>query len=199
MQEKKYKMSYTAGALLLHESYVAVDTYFEVGSWTNAKKVIIEENRLQMRMTSSSKRVASEVIQRLKNLNDKQLSFFHTASRNDQASMLWIAICKNYKFIEDFAIEIIREKYLKMDYLLEDNDYEIFFYNKCEWHLELESLTVLTKKKAQQVLFKMLREADIIDTTNIILGAILSEEFIKLVREDKEATLAVFPLPANML
>jgi len=199
MEEKKYKLSYTAGALLLHESVIAVETYFEVGDWTKTKKMLIDENRLQMRMESSTRRIGGEVIQRLKTLTDNQLSFFQTASRRDQIAILWLSICKNYKFIADFAIEIIREKYLRMDYMLQYNDYEIFFYNKCEWHPELESLTDSTQKKVQQVLFKMLREADIIDASNIILGAILSDEFIELVKKDKKATLAVFPVPENIL
>lgn len=184
---------------MLHESTLAVDAFFETGSWDDARSLLVEENRLQMRMASSAKRVVREAVNRLKVLSEKQISFFRTASHNDKIALLWFALCKHYKFIADFAIEVVREKYLKLDYLLSREDYEKFFNDKAEWHPELERLTDRTQQELRQNLFRIMREAEIIDSNNTILSAILSKEFIELIKADKSGTLAVFPVPENLL
>lgn len=56
-------------------------------------------------MESSSKRILSEVVGRLKCLKMKELQFFIHADRVDKANILWIAVCKKYPLISDFAKE----------------------------------------------------------------------------------------------
>ncbi len=197
MKDSLYKLSYTAGALMLSESAVAVDAYAESGSWPEAKQLLVAENRLQLRMNSSATRVTREIINRLKNLTEPQLALFRQETRNNQINLVWLAICKQYRFISEFAVEVVREKLLKMDYLLARNDYETFFNNKAEWAPELDELKESTRHRARQILFKMLRDAEIINDSNMIMGAMLSPEFIEQVKADPHATLAIFPVPES--
>ena len=99
--------------------------------------------------------------------------------------MLWVAVCKRYSFIRDFAIEVIREKFLLMDYALTEEDYTIFFNTKAEWHEELEKLKSSTKKKLKQVLFRILREAEITSKMNIIRPSILTRRVAKTLFPNK--------------
>ncbi len=184
---------------MLSESIIAVEAYAETGSWTEAKQLLIDENRLQLRMNSSATRVTREIINRLKNLTESQLTLFQQGTLNDQTNLVWLALCKQYRFISEFSIEVVREKFLKLDYLLSRNDYEVFFNNKAEWATELEELKESTKKKATRVLFKMLRDAEIINDSNLIMGAMLSPKFIELVQGDPHSTLAIFPVPESLL
>ena len=184
---------------MLSESVIVVEAYAEAGNWTDAKQLLLAENRLQLRMNSSATRMTREIVNRLKNLTEPQLLLFRQGTLNDQTNLVWLAICKQYRFISEFAIEVIREKFLKLDYLLARNDYEIFFNNKAEWAPELEELKESTKKKATRVLFKMLRDAEIINDSNMIMGAMLSPEFIDLIQDDPHATLAIFPVPESLL
>lgn len=191
----EYKLSYTAGSLLLFESETIIEAYFETRDWTKAKKIVIEENRLQSRMQSSSKRILNEVVGRVKTLSNKELELFINSTQKDRVDILWYAICKKYPFIADFAVEVIREKYLTMDYLLTEDDYISFFSKKCEWHPEIEKLKESTKKKAQQVLFRILKEVDIIDKNNMILASLLNVEIAEVLKRESGSKLTIYPLP----
>lgn len=196
---EKYRLSFTSGALLANESSLALDAYCQTMDWSQARQLILDENRLQTRTIQSSKILLREIIGRLKTLTTSQIDFFKSASIQDQKSLLWFAICKHYKFIADFAIEVVREKYLRLDYILSRENYEKFFNDKAEWHPELEKLTERSKQELRKNLFRIMREAEIIDSNNTILGAILPKEFIDVIKDDPNGTLAVFPVPESLL
>ena len=190
----KYKMSFTVGGLFFQEAIIAIELYVKEKNWGKVKEKIIIENLFQARTSSSLERICREVISRLKLLSLKQLQIINEGSRQEQLQMLWIAACKRYVFIYEFAIEVIREKFLLMDYILNEDDYKIFFDTKEEWHEELENLKDSTKKKLKQVLFKILREAEIISEANIILPAILSKKMAKMLINDKSGAYRVLPV-----
>jgi len=195
----EYKISYTAGALLFQESLLAIQSYIQTKNWKKTQQILVNENLFQTRMISSANRIVRETIKRLQVLSEGQIQFFINASRRDQICLLWYAICKHYRFINDFAIEVIREKYLRFDYNLSENDYRVFFNAKSEWHLELEKLTASTQNKAKQILFRMLREAEIINSNNMIIGSLLSQDIKDLIKKDLNGTLAIFPVPESLL
>lgn len=197
--EEKYRLSFTSGALLANESSLVVDAYGQTMDWSRTRQLILDENRLQTRTIQSSKIILREIIGRLKTLTKSQIDFFRSASLLEQKSLLWFAICKHYKFIGDFAIEVVREKYLKLDYILSRENYDRFFNDKAEWHPELEKLTERSKQELRKNLFRIMREAEIIDSNNTIISAILSKEFIELIKADSDGTLAVFPVPESLL
>jgi hypothetical protein len=77
---------------------------------------------------------------------------------HEQKQLLWLAVCKRYAYIREFSVEVLNEKYLRLDYELTEFDYDVFFSRKADWHIELDKLTDSTRKKLKQVLFRMLRE-----------------------------------------
>lgn len=91
-------------------------------------------------------------------------------------------------------VEVVREKYLRMDLHLQLQDYEIFFETKAEWHEELEQLKSSTRAKFKQVLFKTMREAEILSQENMIIPGLLTEQLTKVIAMDEPALLAVFPV-----
>lgn len=190
----KYKMSFTVGGLFYQESIIAVDLYVKNKDWSKVLYKILEENLFQTRTESSLKRICRETISRLKLLSTDQLQIINKGSRQDQNQMLWIAVCMRYTFIHEFAIEVIREKFLLMDYALTEEDYTIFFDTKAEWNEELDNLKDSTKKKLKQVLFRMLKEAEITSDFNIILPAILSKKMAKILISDKSGAYRVLPV-----
>ena len=104
----KYKMSFTAGTLLFRESVIISDLYLETKDWSATKEKVITTNLLQSRTTSSSKRISTEAIGRLKCLNDDELDLLSIGEYQEQLEMVWLSICRQYPFIKDFAIEVIR-------------------------------------------------------------------------------------------
>ena len=194
MTQKKYIMSFTAGTLLYHESVKLAELYRDLQDWQIVKQRALDENLLQARTQSPAKRVCREVISRLKFLTDNERDLLLAGTRQEQNYLLWLAICKRYRFIRDFAVEVLREKYLRLDLVLTQEDYEIFFNIKAEWHDELENLAESTREKLRQVVMKMLREADLLTDHNTINPAILSQDFITTVYRDSKEYLAAFPV-----
>ena len=187
-------MSFGVGGLFYQEGITATEQYVRIKDWSNVRDKIIKENLFQTRTGSSLVRISREIISRLKTLSFEQLEIINQGSRQDQIQMLWIAACKRYVFIYEFAVEVIREKFLLMDYVLTEDDYTIFFDTKAEWHEEIENLKDSTKKKLKQVLFKILREAEITSDANIILPSILSKEMAKILLNDKSGVYRVLPV-----
>ena len=115
-------------------------------------------------------------------------------SSTDQCHILWAAVCKRYRFIHDFAVEVVREKFLGMDLVLTRDDYDAFFNQKAEWHEEMERIHESTRNKLRQVVFKMLREAELLSMKNVIIPVILSPVVQTNIQDDPDLTLAIFPL-----
>jgi len=114
--------------------------------------------------------------------------------RTEQLQMLWLAAAKRYQFIREFGEEIVREKYLKLDYLLSYDDFDSFFNAKAEWDDGLDGLSESTRKKIRQVLFRMLHEAEILTAGNMIVPTILGAETARVIQADDPALFAVYPI-----
>lgn len=187
-------MSFTSGALLRNESIVLTQLFLEMGNWESARVKAIAENRLRVRTLNASQRLSREVLSRLKLLTQTQLDIVIDGSRQDQGHILWLAVCKRYRFIRDFAAEVVREKFLRLDYDLSHDDYDRFFRSKAEWHSEVERVSAETRGKQRQVVFKMLREAELVTNSWHIPPALLSPRVVEAIRTDSPGCFTVFPV-----
>ena len=127
MVEQPYNMSFTAGGLLYHESLTVAALYDSLGAWDAVHARVIQDNLLKMRTHSAAQRIYREVASRLKNLTESQKALLLTGSHQEQGHMLWLAVCKRYRFIHDFATDVVREKFLRLDLALSYDDYDTFF------------------------------------------------------------------------
>ena len=186
-------MAFTTGGLFHCESVQLAMLYLELADWNLVREKVIAENVLQARTLNTSKRVCREIISRLQTLSSDELHFFVRGTHQEQIHLLWLAICRRYRFISDFAIEILRENYLAMKTSLTHEDFEAFFNRKSEWHEELEEIRPTTRNKLRQVLFRILRETDFLTADNTINPAMLSPGFLKVIRRNNGHDLLVFP------
>lgn len=187
-------MSFTAGGLLRQESLKLLERYAREGDWDMMREQVLEENLLQMRTLTAAKRVYREIVPRLQTLTPDALALLGTGNRHEQNHMLWLAVCKRYRFIYDFASEVVREKFLRLDLALTYDDYDIYFNNKAEWHPEVEGVAESTRKKQRQVVFKMLREAELLSSTDQIVPALLTPREQAVIAADDPAHFAIFPI-----
>jgi hypothetical protein len=193
MNQEKYIVSFTTGSLFHHESVTLAGLYLEHGHWKAVRDMVIKENILQARTLTSLERVCREIISRLKTLNTEELAFLTRASHQEQGYLLWLAICRRYRFIADFAIEVVRERYITLKADLTHEVFDSFFNHKSDWHPELEKIQPSTRKKLRQVLFRMLSEADLLTADNMIAPAMLSPELITLISRGNRQELSFFP------
>jgi hypothetical protein len=187
-------MSFTTGSLFHRESVKLAALYLDLGDWDSVRHKVITDNLLQTRTLNTLKRVCREIISRLKTLNLSELKFLLETSHQEQAYLLWLAVCRRYRFIADFAIEVLRERYITLKTDLNYEDFDSFFNQKSEWHSELDEVRPATRSKLRQVLFKILREADLLSANNIISAAMLSQQLIDLISHCSRREILYFPI-----
>jgi hypothetical protein len=192
MNQIKYLMSFTTGGLFYTESLSLLDLY--QGDWVRVYAQALEKNTLQTRVESTAKRVLREIIGRLKTLTDEELELLGVGSAGEQKYLLWLGVCRRYVFIHEFASEVIRERYLTLKHDVPAEEFEIFFNAKERWHEELEKIAVSTKDKLRTVLYKILRDAEIVDANKLILPAMLTDELIRVVAKHDVNDLMIFPV-----
>lgn len=169
MNIPQYKLTFTSGAALITESVIVAEIYNSLGNWPEVRAKVIQENSLQARTQSTLKKQLGEIIRRLKHLSEDQLKMLSTGEECDTKALIWLAICRQYAFISDFAKEVLVEQYETARYSLTTDDYESFFNSKADWHDNLDKSSKATKSKVRQVIFKMLRECNVINSNGEIV------------------------------
>ena len=175
-QGKRYRLSFTVGGLLASQGRALAEMYLnhlnhagggdaECSSQTEVGKSIaairqqaVEENVLAIRTDSANRRVVAETTRRLSALTVGEL-----ASTSDREALMWIAMCRYYAIVGEFAGEVLKKHYLTGNTHLDFEDYDRFIADKATWHPELETVSEGTAKKLRSNLFKAMREAHLFD------------------------------------
>lgn len=199
IDNQKYNMSFTGGALLQSETAIITKLYLELNDWDEVKEKVVSENMLQSRALSTLKRLTYEIISRIRTLNTNELKLLIESDHQQQAYLIWLAICRHHKFVADFATEVLRERFITFKTDLQYSDFDTFFNRKCDWHNELDSLSISTKKKLRQVMFKMLRESNLLDSNNIIQHTILSPELLRVVSSNGTKDFMYFTVSEGVI
>lgn len=187
-------MSFTTGGLFTRESVEMANLYLVTVDWKTVKAQAHDNNLIQSRTASSSERICREICFRLEGLCNAELKALTEGTLQEQQQILWVAICRRHRFIYEFAVEVIREKYLRIDIDIHREDYDAFFNAKAEWHDELENLTESTRNKLRQVVFRMLREADLLTKNYTINPAMMTLQVARAIGSHSPDDLRVFPL-----
>lgn len=170
----RYALSFTSGALLTREAVIAVPLYLDARDWSIVRDQLRAENLLQARTASSGFRLAREVAQRLAVLTDAELELLRNASPSERDHLMWVAACRRYAIIGDFAEEVLRERFLLLTPSLSYEDFDSFVRGKALWHPELAEVKDSTLQKLRSTVFRMLTEAGLLAGGEIV-NAALSE------------------------
>ncbi|MEP2680282.1 MAG: DUF1819 family protein [Sulfitobacter sp.] len=193
-QQKKYQMSFGVGGLLLNESVSVARIHIEGEPWERTMLRALDQGATSLPKTASNRRTLREISNRLQTLSAQEREFLlDEADRTDQQALLWLSSCRAYRFVREFALEVIRERYLSYQIDLPLESFDILFEAKAEWDDNLADLSTSTRKKLRQVLFRMMREAEILSGENRIQTAILSQRLIAIIKDRNPAELALFP------
>ena len=175
-KKTKYSLSFGTGNAYINQSNLILKKYLENKDWKETEKYIIENNILQTNTFSSVKRVFREISLRLKSLSNEEQEFFIRSNYVDQSILIWISICRTYKFIGDFSSMIISEKFSSYQIELDYNDFNYFYEQQKVFYEELNSLKDSTRKKLRQVIFKIMKDLNIVSKTNEITPLLPSKE-----------------------
>lgn len=193
MLSAKYNMSFTACPLLWQDSIKIATLYRELHDWKAVKSYAQANNSLQARTSSALSRITREICMRLATFSEEELELFIDGEPREQKALLWVALCRRHLFIREFAVEVLRERWLNFRHDLRYEDYDAFFHAKAEWDEDLERMADTTRKKLRQVLFLMMRDADLVSSGNVIQQALLTPRLIGLLSKKNRQALLVFP------
>lgn len=192
----KYKLSFTAVSFMINEMLKVAELYRDTKNWSTVKKEVLENNLLQKKTITTSKRMFPEFQQRIINLTEEELNLLVLGTYSEQKQMNLLAICKTYNFIYEFIVEVVRDKYLEFKNVIKGSDFDIFLEDKQSIDPELEELTSTTKAKLKDVTYKILIESELIldKKSGIIKPLIISEKVREIILKDNPNWLKIFLL-----
>ena len=95
LAEKTYNLTFTAGTLLLNETYAVAEVYLESGcDWEKTQTITFEQNLMAKDKVSTNKRFFSLVKQRISALNEEELDLLVNSTVLIRRQMLLLAICE---------------------------------------------------------------------------------------------------------
>lgn len=188
---EEYRLSFGTGGLYVTESAQLILSFDELGDWSEVIEDAVEKNLLQFKSTQSTRRAVREICTRLKNMTPRELDFFQNADPFDQSLMCWLACCRTYEFIGDFATQVLLENFASYKLDLDYAAFDFFCEEQAQFHPELEEVTESTRKKLRQILFRMMREAGILSDDNRIIAGIASQT-LKDISAQGERDLPLF-------
>lgn len=197
MTTDRYRLSFTTGGLFLQEAPLVAERYLALRDWSRTRDQVRNENLLQVRTAAAALRISKELVSRLELLELPELEELLHGSMRDRGYLLWVAACRRYAIIRDFAIEVLREHYLLLRRQISLGDYDAFYNSKALWHTELDEIATSTQHKLRQNLFRMLRDADLISDQQHIQAAMLSPRLAQLLARGGQDELLVFPATDN--
>lgn len=190
---ERYALSFTIGALLTREATIAAPLYLHSHDWKGVRARLIEENLFQASVATTAERWVRETLQRLAVFSDDELILLIEASPTERNTLMWVAACRRYTFIGEFAEEVVRERFLLLTPQLSHEDFDSFVNGKALWHSELTELKESTLKKLRANVFRMLTEAGLLFGGQI-QQAVLSERVRELLDARKPSDVRFLPV-----
>lgn len=193
LREQPYLMSFGTGGLYITESVAIACLHAAGNDWEATVIAAQERGAFPVRKVSSARRSIREIVNRLKQLSSDELALLIEGERSEQAALLWLAVCRAYRFIAEFAVEVLSVRFLSLRTTLTYDDFDTFLSAKEEWSPKLATLSVSTRAKLRAVLFRLMREAEVLSQDNRILGAMLSPRVLAVIQARNPDELGYFP------
>ncbi|MET4016632.1 DUF1819 family protein [Bradyrhizobium sp. S3.2.12] len=193
LQRQPYLMSFGTGGLYINESAAVARLHVAGPDWDSTLVAAQQAGAFPVRKASSARRSLREIVNRLKWLSPEELALFIEGDRSEQAALLWLAVCRAYRFIAEFAIEVLNDRFLSLRTDLTYADFDAFLSAKEEWSPKLAGLSASTRAKLRAVLFRLMREAEVVSQDNRILGAMLSPRVVAVIQAGDPDELRYFP------
>lgn len=193
MTQHRYRLSFTAGGLLVREGGVAAPLYRKLGDRSKVRAAIESENLLQARTVSSGHRLAREVVQRLAELTDDEIDLLADATSVERGHLMWAAACRRYSLLGEFAEEVLRERFLLLAPTLDHSDFDSFVRTKAMWHEELAELKESTYRKLRSNVFLMLHEAGLLSDHGHITPTVLTDRLAAALANRTNSDVRFFP------
>lgn len=187
---ERYRLSFTVGGLLAAQGQSvasvlmeemteaeAADAFPSESLLERTRSRAVETNVLAIRTRAANVRMVREVVKRLSALTTGELRYVADAGTPlpDCCALMWVAMCRYYALVGEFAAEVLRDRYLLGALTVTHEDYDRFMLGKSMWHPELEKLSPSTVAKLRSNVFRAMAEAGLLQQPgDTIVPALLS-------------------------
>lgn len=220
----RYRLSFTVGGLLAEQGRTVAglmvgdtaiaavgdalpskdrddDAFATADLLESARRYAVAENVLQIRTRAAGVRIVNEVIKRLSALTMGELRCIADANtlQSDRRALMWVAMCRYYALVGEFAQEVLREHFLIGTSTITHDDYDHFMLGKAMWHPEIDDLSTSTSAKLRSNVFKAMAEAGVVNRTDdTIIPSLLSREVTGILMRRPES-FGFFPMREPIL
>lgn len=192
--QAKYRMSFSVGGLMVREGMALAQEYREGETWAEARERLLSEGVSTLPKLASQTRVLREIFDRIGNLTEAERSYLQeSADRLEQQALMWLAVCRTYRFVREFTVEVVVERYQSWRFDLGHDVFDRFLAEKAEIDQGLAELSLSTCAKLRQVLFRIMRESEVLSSEGKIQPVWLSARMKALIAETSPADLLIFP------
>lgn len=189
----RYALSFTTGALLAREAATLAPVYKEERDWERVRDRAVDDNLLQGRTYRSGVRLARETVKRLSALTDDEIDLLADGAAAERGYLMWVAACRRYELIGEFAEEVVRERFLLLTPTISYDDFDGFVQEKALWHEELTQIKDSTLRKLRSNVFKMLEEAELVSDNGEISPVMISERLTVTLESHMPSDLRFLP------
>ena len=165
IKDFSYSGDLTGGSLQVRESRIIADLLLQNTNQEDWQHAILHENRLQKRSLATARRVANAIHKRLE-LLDK--SFWLALRDGDDELATQVSLCaaleRNLLFVE-FMETTVADAYITQAPKLESWQWDDFLESRAFRDPTIGEWTINSKKKAGQVVNRMLAEAGYLKST----------------------------------
>ncbi|MBG9596521.1 hypothetical protein ABE17_06350 [Bacillus mycoides] len=184
IESMEYSSSLNGAAFLLFELKQVAKLKLEGFSDKEIRDRVKAENLFQFESTGRTKRTLSSIMKRVATLDEKLCELLLTES-NDVARVINLyAIMKTDRLFMEFMEDVISEKLMTNNFLLEKKDLNGFFRSKEEQSEKIASFSELNVEKLKRAIMQVLFEAGILtkrqsgEINRIVLDSNLKEHLL---------------------
>lgn len=189
-----YRMSFGIGGLMVNESVALAQFCGREESWPDVRARLLAEGISSFPKAASQTRILRELFDRMRHLSKAEREHLvGDADREEKNALIWLAICRTYRFIREFAVEVIGERYASWRLDLGQDAFDRFLVEKAEMDPALLKLSQSTCVKLRQVTFRILREAGILGRDNRIQPVWLPSRLKMMIADESPDDLLIFP------
>jgi len=189
----RYTLSFTVGGLFLFEGIELARLRLTCASWAEVRKAAPAGVFVAKGGASSVQRIRNEVVGRLSLLTDVETSHLATGGMTDARALMWVAACRKYRILAEFAHEVLDERLRTYQPEIRVTDFDALLDSKGVNAEEIVRLKPSTRTRLRSVAFRMLREAEILDADNRVSALPISGELRGLLASGPRSGLELIP------
>jgi len=193
MTPPPYTLSFTVGGLFLFEGIELARLRTAGSPWDEVRRAVPAGIFVARGGASSVKRMRNEVVGRLTKLTDPEIAHLAEAGMTDARALMWIAACRKYRILAEFAHEVLDERFRTFQSEIRVTDFDAHLDAKGVHAEEIARLSPSTRARLRSGAFRMLREAELIDAENRVSAPRLSGALRDLLASDPGSGLDLIP------